>query len=735
MCVRFIIASNRLPLSVSRKDKDFVFKKSVGGLATGVGSVYRKTGGVWIGWPGVSLESLRGKDKGVLQERLKEEGYYPVFLSQREISGYYHGYSNKVLWPLFHYFSNYVVFDNGEMWKQYVKVNEKFADAIVANYKDGDIIWVHDYHLMLVPSLVRQAIPNAAIGFFLHIPFPSYELFRLLPQRKELLEGLLGADLIGFHTYDYVRHFLSSVRRILGIDHQMGYLWVGRRRIKVDAFPMGIDTDRFRALADSKGTVERIKKLEKRLEGRKLILSVDRLDYTKGIDLRLQAFEYLLSRYPSLRKELVLAMIVVPSRSQVETYQKMKRRIDEMVGRINSRFGSWGRMPVWYMYTSMPQEDLVPLYKLADVALVTPIRDGMNLVAKEYVAVKGGTGGMLVLSEMAGAAAELGEAILVNPMDIQGVAQGILSAIKMPRREKKRRMEIMYRRVKKWNVHRWAHDFIDRLQAVKAEQREFEGKMLTQEIARQIKSDFTSAVRPVFLLDWDGTLTPIVRRPEYAAPDKEALKLLKELSGKAEVVIVSGRDRRTLTEWFGHLPISLIAEHGAWIKKKDGDWEPLVPLNADWKDEVRAIMELYADRTPGSFVEEKEYSIAWHYRMAVPEQAAVMSAELKDVLLSLASGKNLEVLEGNKVIEVRVAGVNKGVACSTFIKGADFILAAGDDWTDEDIFRVLPPSGWSIKVGPKPSVARLFVETPYDMRALLWFLLGKRKSLDTGRRV
>ncbi len=721
--MRYIIVSNRLPVTVTKRKGDFITKKSVGGLATGVSAVFERSESIWIGWPGMASDTLSIEEREDLEMVLRRDGFEPVFLSSRDIAGYYHGYSNKTLWPLFHYFANYTVFSDKEMWKRYVAVNRKFARKIVSLYREGDIIWVHDYHLFLVPQMVRDEIPDATIGFFLHIPFPSYEVFRLLPERRELLEGLLGADLLGFHTYDYVRHFLSSVRRIVGIEHHIGRLWVGKRQIKASAFPMGIDTERFINLASSELVRKKIEDYKKKLHGRHLVLSIDRLDYSKGIDLRLKAIERFFEKYPKMRDKVIFALIVVPSRAQVETYQDMKERIDKLVGQINGKYGGWGVIPIWYMYKSFPQEELVPLYALADVALITPIRDGMNLVAKEYIAVKQGKGGMLVLSEMAGAAAELGEAILVNPMDTEGVARAIFNAITMPVDEKKERMSKMFERVKKWNVYRWAEDFVDRLDNIKDYHRQFAGKILTDKAIQRMKKEFVSSQRRVLLLDYDGTLTKIVRRPEYAKPDRELKEILRGLSQKADVVIVSGRDRKTLDKWFGDLPLSFVAEHGAWIKRAGKDWMTLISIPSDWKDDIRPIMELYADRTAGAFVEEKEHAIAWHYRMALPEHAQVMAAELKEVLMSLISGKDLEIIDGNKVIEVRVAGINKGIASARFIEGADFILASGDDWTDEDMFEAMPPHAWTIKVGPQPSKAKWIVESVEDMRSLL-LLLG-----------
>ncbi len=468
---RIIIVSNRLPVTVAKREGRLLFNPSAGGLATGLGSFYRERDGLWLGWPGISLESARGREEEIIQ-KLEALSCRPVFLSQRQIENYYYGFSNKTLWPLFHYFLQYAVFDQ-KLWEAYRRVNRVFCEEVCRVADEDSVIWVHDYQLLLLPGMLRERLPEAQIGFFLHIPFPSFEIFRVLPWREEILRGLLGADLVGFHTFDYVRHFVSSVRRILGYEHSLGLITTENRIIRVDAFPLGIDYERFSQSHTQKDVGQEIRRLRRRVGERRVILSVDRLDYTKGIAQRLKAYDRLLEKYPQYREKVVLILVAVPSRTRVEHYMLLKREVDELIGRINGRHGVFGWTPIWYLYRSVPFHTLAALYHLADVALVTPMRDGMNLIAKEFVATTPDDRGVLVLSEMAGAAAELGEAIIINPYDLNRMTEAMREALEMPREEKRERNALMKRRLRRYDVHRWAQEFMEKLDEIKALQHTF----------------------------------------------------------------------------------------------------------------------------------------------------------------------------------------------------------------------------------------------------------------------
>jgi trehalose 6-phosphate synthase/phosphatase len=727
---RLLIVSNRLPVNIIKSGGGIHSQFSVGGLATGLGSLYKSYSykNLWIGWPGINLEKIKGKEKDV-ETKLKFENCYPIFLSQQDIEKYYLGFCNKTIWPLFHYFTQYTVYSK-TFWKAYKKVNEDFGDVVVKIAKKDDIIWIHDYHLMLLPKIIRDKREDLMIGYFHHIPFPSFEVFRLLSWRREIIEGLLGADLVGFHTYDYVDHFLDSVSRILGYEQSFGQITTDKRIVKVDIFPMGINYNRYKDTADTKEVQKEKNKILRKIGiDQKVIVSIDRLDYTKGILQRLESFSIFLEKNPEYREKVTFFLVISPSRTNVEHYILLKNQVDELVGKINGNYGTIGWTPVLYLYRKIPFHTLVALYNIADVALITPLRDGMNLIAKEYIAAKADYKGVLILSEMAGAAKELGEAIIINPNNNEEVAESLKEALAMPDEEQIARLKPMQERLKRYNVERWANDFMESLSYIKKIQQELIARKLTDDTERKLLTDYSKSENRLILLDYDGTLVPFNDKPEKAKPDDELLGLLKGLSNesKTEVVIISGRNKSNLEEWFGNLNMGFVAEHGVWLKEKGGVWEMIEPLRNDWKEEICPILELYVDRTPNSFIEEKEFSLVWHYRKTDPELGSLRARELKDAILHLIANLNLGVLEGSKVIEIKNIGINKGRAALRWIskKNRDFILAVGDDLTDEDIFATLPSTAYSIKVGLSPSRSKFNVNSVEDVKILLKKLVEK----------
>ena len=723
---RVIVVSNRLPVSVTRRGGEMHITPSVGGLTTGLSSYHKQNDGIWVGWPGISPGSQ--KIKAELDETLQRDyNCLPVFLTSTDLKKYYSGFSNRTLWPLFHYFSTYCTYNPSE-WESYKAVNQHFCDRVTEVAGEDDLIWVHDYHLLLLPGLLREKLPDATIGFFLHIPFPSMEIFRNLPWREELLKGMLGANLIGFHTYDYTRHFLSSILRILGKDQLYGQVIADNRMVKVDTFPMGIDADKFSKAASSAPVVKKSKVLAEKLNTEKVILSVDRLDFTKGIPEHLKAFELFLEKNPQWHGKITYVALCVPSRTKVKEYQLLKSEVDELVGRINGRFDIPGWLPILYMYRSLPFEELVALYRSADMALVTPLRDGMNLVAKEYLACHGENGkGVLILSETAGAAAELGEALIVNPNDIGMIADAIAEGLSMPDRDRQAALKLMNERISKYNIFRWTEDFISHLVEAGELYKQSKQRFLTDRIQNRAIEDYKKARKRLLLIDYDGTLVSFKKRPELASPDRDLLDLLAGMieDPRNRIVIISGRDRERLEEWLADAGIDLVAEHGTWIRNRDDrEWQLMVRgLSEDWKEQVRPILEMFSERTPGSFVEEKTYALVWHYRKAEPALGSLRSKELTDALHDILACTDLQVLMGNKVVEVKPANVNKGSAALNWIDNGeewDFILAMGDDWTDEDIFAVLPEDAYSVKVGLAPFTrARYFLESPVQSRNFL----------------
>ena len=631
------------------------------------------------------------------------------------------GFSNSTIWPMFHYFNNAAQF-NEHLFAAYRVVNRKFAEVVGEYVEEGDVVWAHDYQLLLLPRMLREQHDDVSIGFFLHIPFPSYELFRLIPWREELLNGMLGADLIGFHTYDYVRHFQSSVRRLLRLDCNGNQLYVGNRPVQSDVFPMGIDYRRFSTALSQKSIREETSEIFERTKGMQVILSVDRLDYTKGIPGRIKAYAYFLRSNPQYRERVAMILIVAPSRVRVGSYQDLLREIEELTGHTNGEFGTIGWTPVWFFYRSFQFASLTALYGRADVMLVTPLRDGMNLVAKEYIATRSDRQGMLVISETAGAASELSEAILVNATDIPQVAAGLRQALETPKVEQIERNTVLHERLERYNIEFWAQDYMQKLAAVVKNQQSYKAQTLSEDMKRQMATAYRNAAQRLLFLDYDGTLVQFYERLEDAMPDQSLLDILMRLRNEGtEVVIISGRDKDTLEKWLGDKPIGLIAAHGLWYKPLDGAWTLSHRLNDDWKRDILPVLRLHSDRTPGAFVEDKSYSLAWHYRRCDPDLAQVRLGELRETLRDMTQDIGVSILEGNKVLELKDSTVNKGVGVLNWLneRTPDFLLCAGDDWTDEDMFQVLSAEAVTIKVGLGVSKARYRLQSPDKMRALL----------------
>ena len=737
--MRLVIVSNRLPFTAVSGEGGLQFKVSSGGLTTGLRS-YLDAGGaraceradyLWLGWPGpgVSPDHV----EAICKYAEREFKAMPVFVSDEKMDRFYHGFCNKTLWPLFHYFPSLTHYEE-ECWEEYQQVNRVFADAVVKVLRPDDLLWVHDYQLMLVPGLVREQFPELPIGFFLHIPFPSYEVFRLLPRawRAGIIEGVLGSSLVGFRTHDYTRDFLTSVLRTAGNEHQLGTLTLKDRVVKVDTFPMGVDFERFARAAAAPQTDTLVAEVRAKCGGQKVIFSVDRLDYTKGLINRLRGYDAFLKRNPKWHGKVVFVLSVAPSRIGVETYQAMKQELEQAVGRIVGAYGNVHWTPLVYQYRNLEFDEIVAMYRACDVALITPVRDGMNLVAKEFVASRPDQMGVLILSEMAGAAKEMAEALVINPVHTGEFVQALEQALAMPPGEQVRRNRLLQDRLKRYDVVRWAEDFIQSLLSTQNTEAARRTRVLSGKIQADLIRAYQTAKRRVILLDYDGTLVPFVDDPKLARPDADLMDLLRGLGTAAgnEVVIVSGRSRCDLEDWFGQLPLSLAAEHGVWLRREAGGWQMLRTITTEWKDRVRPILQMYVDRLPGALLEEKEFSLAWHYRRADPEQAWRRSRELLDALAGFVRNIDVQVLEGNKVLEVRNTGVSKGTVAALFLGSApaDFVLAIGDDWTDEDLFRALPASAYSVRVGLGQTAARYYLNNHTAVRRLLRDLVASHND-------
>lgn len=726
------IISNRLPYSLNfNKENKVILEPSSGGLATGLSSVYKDLGGKWIGWIGQPSDAITLEEKNKINQKFEEEECQPIYLTEEEVDLFYDDFSNRTIWPLFHYFTQYAKF-NGNSWEAFKEINQKFADAALEVLEKGDKIWVHDYQLMLVPEMIKSKRPDVTIGYFLHIPFPSYEMFRMLPWRNEILQGILGADLIGFHIYDYQRHFLSCVRRLFGYDISFNCIHLDDRIVMVDVFPMGIDYKKF---ADTAKEIKALPKKNRSIFHKelnqyfsvspdyKLILSIDRLDYTKGIPHRLRAFENFLANYPKYRGKITLIMLAVPSRDKVDHYQQLRKEVEELVGKINGKYATINYTPVRYFYRSLPFENLVELYSRCDVALITPVRDGMNLVAKEYVACRTDNTGVIVLSEMAGAAKEMGEALLINPTAKQSIADSLNQALSMPIKEQKERISALKERVKNFDVFQWVREFIRSMSKIERMQHNLLSKSVTPAVFNSIQEKYKESQKRIIFLDYDGTLASFRNNPQEASPDEELHQIIKQLTDAPHnrVVIISGRDKETLGKWFKKDQVHLICEHGIWLRRIGKEWKKIVNATNKWMPYVRPILERFVIRTPGSFIEKKNYSLVWHYRKAEVEQAELRAHELKDELGAYITNHSLEIMEGNKVIEVKNAGINKGAAANSLLrnKDYDFIMAIGDDWTDEYMFRELPNYAYTVKVGISNTYARFNVKSVSAVRQLL----------------
>ncbi|WP_035140235.1 trehalose-phosphatase [Bifidobacterium bohemicum] len=791
---RLIIVSNRLPMSLQRQeDGGIAAVQSIGGLATAIGPYFKSHRDCfWVGWSGVDPAKYEQRDIDRMTEEYRSRRCEPVYLTEDEINGYYAGYSNDTIWPLFHDFAHEAKFEPAT-WKVYQAVNERFAEAVSTLVHPGDTVWVQDYHLMLLPALLRSRFPDLRIGWFLHIPFPSPEIFRQLPNGADLLRGLLGADLVGFHTIDFCINFMSVVRLLLDLDIKPdGRIALTdepsdpatgsdrpssrhKRYVTVEAFPIGIDYNLYRRTARSSlaqamqhgieaASGKRTRRIKTSLTAesqaateaqvadsnwwshhahqelpelalarnlgpdadkvpRKVVVSVDRLDYTKGLPERLRAFELMLERYPKWVGHVTYYLLATPTRENVETYRNLKQTVDRLVGKVNGKYSLLSWTPIHYITRSLPIKPVCGIYAAGDVALVTPLRDGMNLVAKEYLACHDDRDGALVLSDMCGAARELTDSFVVNPYDIDAVCEALNKALEISPDEARRRNRTMQTRLKYRTADLWCVEFLSTLRQVSdpgtADRR-------LESLQRDVLVNrWGKARRRLVLCDYDGTLTPLVRTPDRAKPKRPLLDLLRRIGSTAntDFYVVSGRDRATMEEWFGLLPVGLIAEHGVWRSDppQHGDdagdeadaavsgtivdpsgrvWRRAanLPDPKVWRPIIEELMDQAVERVPKSFVEHKSSTLAWHYRLCDQRLANKEREELLHRLHEVCGKYGLMTMENSKVVEVCHVSISKGLAVVPLAQGGsyDFILAAGDDTTDETMFSAIPPSSFDL---------------------------------------
>ena len=691
------MVSNRLPITVRRVRGVAKIEPSAGGLVAALEPAMEKRGGRWVGWAGASL-----KPEEV--SALPDTGYglHPVELTRTEVKRYYSGFSNATLWPLFHSLPERARFERKE-WASYEAVNRRFAEAAAAAAEPGELIWIHDYHVMRSAAHLRQLRPDARIAFFLHIPFPPYDVYRILPWYRELLQALLACDLIGFHSPGYVSNFFDCVERILGerVDRASGQVEHGDRTVQVGAYPLGIDyrAQERRALGSPRVL---------RRGGERVILGVDRLDYTKGIPDRIHAFERLLELHPEHRENVVLMQVAVPSREQVEDYVRLKREIDEHVGRVNGRFATRSWTPIRYLYRSIGSEDLAGLYRDADVALVTPLRDGMNLVAKEFVASRVEEPGVLILSRMAGAAETMHEALLVTPYNLDSVAENIHRALTMTEDARLARMRALQEREREHDLYRWLEEFLSDA----AERQEVLEPVTPEEIEGWLH-DMLEGRDVVAFFDYDGTLTPICEHPSKARLAPAARKLLERCARRpdTDVGVVSGRALGDVRSMVGLGGIVYAGNHGLEIEGPG--MAPFVHRDADHfrTRSAELAKALRGIRGRGAWVEEKGVSLTFHFREADPSQHERLAAEAWETIRRAG----LQPRNAHRAVEARPPiGWDKGHAVLRILReryGPDWsatrrVLYIGDDETDEDAFQALEGLGASFRVGDADAPTR-----------------------------
>ncbi|KAL9054006.1 MAG: hypothetical protein Q9162_004412 [Coniocarpon cinnabarinum] len=731
-----------------------------------------------VGWTGEIPDdpTLSPKQRAHIEQELEQaQGgkVAPVWLPERwddktgdavlKDQGRWRRYAEHELYTLFHYRQHEPTDGRRERiwWADYYRMNKLFADRILQIYKPGDYIWIHDYHLLLVPSLLRQVLPQATIGFFLHIPFPSSEFLRCLSRRKEILEGVLGANLIGFQSYGYSRHFSSCCKRILGFEATPAGVDAFGAHVAIVSFPIGIDVDSTYKFAFENSVVQdKVRGIQNLYSGKKLIVGRDRLDTVKGIVQKLQAFEKFLKRYPEWHEKVVLVQVVNPISIEDEKeddVNKLANRISEMVERINGTYGSLSFSPVRYYPQYISKEEYFALLRVADVGLITSVRDGMNTTGLEYVVCQKDNHGPLILSEFSGTAGNLNEAMRINPWDLPGVAKCLDKALGMSDSEKAEASKQLYAHVSHHTVQEWAHKYLDRLQnAVNV----FGHDNVTPSLDRTLLlSKYRSSRKRLFMFDYDGTLTPIVQDPLAAIPSDRVIRTLKTLAADPlnSVWIISGRDQAFLDEWMGHIPeLGLSAEHGSFIRHPfDDQWENVTAkTDMSWQQDVMHIFQHYTEKTQGSFIERKKVALTWHYRRADPEYGTFQAKECRAQLEATVMKKyEVEVMEGKANLEVRPSFVNKGAIASRLVNEAardeitgivqqppDFVLCLGDDFTDEDMFRALKSSSlpkknvFSCTVGPSSKVteADWHLLAPADVLSAVAMLNGSADDVNAG---
>lgn len=703
--IKICIVSNRLPITIVKKDGKFHLECSNGGLATALKTVYENKNSIWIGWPGIITDDE--EEQRIITELLRPLRLVPVFLSYKEWDGFYNGFSNNLLWPIFHYHPSYSNFDK-ENWLLYQQVNKKFAQIVQSHCKENDLVWLHDYQLMLVPQYLKHSF----ISYFHHIHFPPKEIFNIIPWRIDILKGLLECKHLVFQTQNDANNFIDTCNSYHKYLFNKDCLLENNLDYKISAHPISIDAENFKNLLEKSEVVSNYRKLSRIYSNEKVIISVDRLDYCKGLLERLKAIDSLLEENPQYIEKVTFVMIVVPSRMNVGPYENHKLLVDQWVGKINSKYSSGGWRPIQYFYQQFTPEQLVNFYALADICLITSLRDGLNLVSKEYIACRKEDTGTLILSEMAGAANELNYAIKVHPYDIDQIKDAILYALDISPEEAQLRMRDLKERVFSYTIHEWLFQIFEEVKALYPSIKINNQKSANLQILHAIKLKFTHSQKRLFLLDYDGCLRQLEKEANHALPTAEVFQVLQSLSDlpNTEVYVVSGRKHEELDEWLGHLPIHLIAEHGNAMKQKNSQWIFNETLTEDVKTLLNDLIYKYQALLKGSYCENKVGGFCFHFGNCSRELQKIYVEEFYSDLINVIDEKELPLncYINASSIEVIPWNINKGNGLKKWVdfRSEDFILSAGDEETDEDMFRVLPKSAFTFKIGHNKSIAR-----------------------------
>lgn len=718
---RCLLVSNRLPFAYN--SKDHTFSMSSGGLVSAIKGLDSTKVGYDFEWMGILTDDIDLNDVNNLKTIASGNlPCHPIIVHLDKYDNYYNNYCNNVLWPLFHYERNMVRHDP-KGWEAYQEVNELVAEGVLKEAKNDDIIWIHDFQLLLVPGIIKEKRPDLKLGFFLHIPFPSSEIFRELPQRKEILLSLGKCDLVGFHDLSYLNHCRSSFQRVLGEIPSNDKMW--------GVYPISIDVDHFQHLATTEQTKEFIQKYKTHKKDVKWILGVDRLDYIKGIPLKLRAFRTFLKRFPEEVGKVQLVQVVIPSRTDVPQYKELKQEIEQLVSGINGEFGSPAYMPIYYLYHSVSEAELSALYQLSETLMITSRRDGMNLVSLEYIMSQTDKNpGLILLSEFTGAHSTLSYAMSINPWNIQDTALKIKEAIHHPEVKRREEIDAMKNFLRKYTSSDWAKVFLRDLVL----ERKIEDTVLPMPLSGRFPwMEEMKDKKVLFFCDLDGTLAPISSFPQNVRLDGSTVEILQEISKNknCEFVVVSGRDKEFLEEQFidRNFDFALAACHGAYsYSPEEHSWHTLIPHDSiKWKEKVKEVLELYTVRSPGSFIEDKGHGMTWHYRNSPEEFSDFLANKLFFELEEILTGQPVRVSRGKKIIEIRSVHANKGYFVQQWIQGLiakpDIVVAIGDDSTDEDMFSILQETKgitpYCIKVGKEDTNAHYFIKEQSNVNLFL----------------